>query len=428
MRTLVTDIGELVTNDPARPGLLGTVADAAFLIDDGRVAWVGSSADRNLGDQSNPDLGPADQIVSARGAAVIPGFVDSHNHLLFAGERSAEFAARMAGESYSAGGIATTVAATRAASDAELEANLRALLAQALHSGTTTVEIKSGYGLTVADELRALRIAARYTSEATLMAAHVLPPEYRDDPDAYVDLVIEEMIPAVAAQGLARWVDVFCEEGAFTEAQTERIVTAAGTAGLLARIHANQLTAGGALRLAARLRCASADHATFASAEDLRALAAAGTVATLLPAIEFSTRQPYPDARRYYAAGVDVAIASDTNPGSGFSNSIPFSIALAVRDMRFTVEQAIHAATAGGAKALRRTDVGGIFPGQRADFSILDAPGYRYLAYRPGVAQIARVYRGGEQVAENPAPYYFDRTADRRDRTDHAPQNHEETR
>lgn len=418
MRILVTDIAELTTNDDCRGDLLGVIEDAAFISDNGIVTWVGPAADvahlecdaspnasRGLNPEDDSALtAPVDRVIHAQGRAVIPGFVDSHNHLLFAGERSAEFAARMAGESYSAGGIRSTVSATRHATDAQLEHNLVRLIRQAQHSGTTTFELKSGYGLTAHDELRQLAIAAKHTSETTLLAAHVVPAEYAQDPDAYVDLIITDMIPAAAAAGV-KWIDAFCEKGAFSEDQTRRILTAGIEAGLLPRLHANQLTQGGALRLATELQCASADHATFASDDDLAALAAHGTVATLLPAVEFSTRQPYPDARRFFAAGVSVAIASDCNPGSGFSSSIPFAIAVAVRDMHFTVEQAVWAATAGGARALRRTDVGHLTPGARADFSILDAPSCRYLAYRPGVQQIAQVYVGGELVADNPSPY-----------------------
>jgi imidazolonepropionase len=413
---LVTEIAELVTNDPEQPDLLGVIQDAALLIEDGRVSWAGPQAElpaeavpasRAVVDgSSRPPAadarGPARERtrhLSAGGRAVIPGFVDSHNHLVFAGDRSAEFAARMAGDPYSAGGIATTVAATREASEEDLEANLIRLLREAEHSGTTTCEIKTGYGLTLDDELRALRIINRHTAESTLMAAHVVPPEYLDNPDGYVDLVIEEIIPAAAGQ--AKWIDVFCEDGAFTVEQAERIIVAGKHHGMRPRLHAHQLTAGGALQLAARTGCASADHATFASDEDLAALAAAGTVVTLLPGVEFSTRQPYPDARRYFAAGATVAIASDCNPGSCFTNSIPFCIAVAVRDMHFTVEQAVWAATAGGAQALDRTDVGRLTSGARADFSILDAPSHRHLAYRPGVQLVAEVYRAGERIAAN---------------------------
>lgn len=422
---LFTGISELVVNDLDNVGELNVIEDAALLIDDGRVVWSGPSAqadtvlrdhlgearsetstgtvlkddDITNGEVTSASAGVEFETIDLGGKAVIPGFVDSHNHLVFAGDRSAEFAARMAGQKYSAGGIATTVAATRAASEEELEANLVHLLGQATRQGTTTFEIKSGYGLTLADELQALRIINRHTEESTLIAAHVVPPEYKDNPEAYVDLVINEIIPA--ATGQAKWIDVFCEKGAFTEDQTRRIIEAGKAAGMKPRLHANQLTDGGALRLGAELGCVSVDHATFASDEDLAALAEAGTVVTLLPSIEFSTRQPYPDARRYVEAGVGLAIATDCNPGSGFSNSVPFAIAIGVRDMHFTVEQAMWAATAGGARALQRRDVGRLGAGARADLAILDAPSYRHLAYRPGVQLVERVYRGGELVADN---------------------------
>ena len=410
MTQLVKNIGELVTisgspldalADPAGSEFLGVITDAAMLIDDGRVTWVGAQSDLP---QEAAEV-PAAQITDAGGRAVIPGFVDSHNHLVFAGDRSAEFAARMSGQPYSAGGIATTVAATRAASEAELEANLVALKTQAEHSGTTTFEIKTGYGLTPESELTALEIASRHTDETTLLAAHVVPPEFKDNPDAYVEQIITQIIPQAAAAKTAKWIDVFCEEGAFTEEQTARILEAGLAAGLKPRLHANQLTQGGALQLAARYGAASADHATFTSDADLKAAADAGMVLTLLPSIEFSTRQPYPDARRYFAAGVTVAIASDCNPGSGFSNSIPFCMAIAVRDMHFTVEQALWSATAGGAAALQREDIGHLRVGARADFCILDAPSYRYLVYRPGVQNIAQTYRSGTLIADNPSPY-----------------------
>ena len=416
---LITGISELVVNDLDTLGELGVITDAALLIDDGRIIWSGSSAEadtaagnhfgdggRSLNDDdiANGEVTSANDLsgldtIDLGGKAVIPGFVDSHNHLIFAGDRSEEFAARMAGQKYSAGGIATTVAATRAASEAELEANLVHLLDQAKRQGTTTFEIKSGYGLTVADEIQALDIINRHTEESTLIAAHVVPPEFKDEPERYVDLVIDEIIPA--ATGKAKWIDVFCETGAFTEDQTRRIIEAGKSAGMKPRLHANQLTEGGALKLGAELGCVSVDHATFASDEDLAVLAEAGTVVTLLPSIEFSTRQPYPDARRYVDAGVSLAIATDCNPGSGFSNSMPFVIAIGVRDMHFTVEQAVWAATAGGANALQRTDVGHLGVGARADLTILDAPSYRHLAYRPGVQLVERVYSGGELIVDN---------------------------
>lgn len=422
---LFTGISELVVNDLDHVGKLNVIEDAALLIDDGRVIWSGPSAQADtalrdhLGEAKSASSGNAtlndDDIANGEvtaasagvefetidlgGKAVIPGFVDSHNHLIFAGDRSAEFAARMAGEKYSAGGIATTVAATRAASDEELEANLVHLLDQATRQGTTTFEIKSGYGLTLDDELRALTIINRHTEESTLIAAHVVPPEFKENPEAYVDLVIDEIIPA--ATGHAKWIDVFCEKGAFTEDQTRRIINAGTAAGMKPRLHANQLTDGGALKLGAELGCISVDHATFASASDLSALAEAGTVVTLLPGVEFSTRQPYPDARRYVEAGVTLAIASDCNPGSCFTNSLGFCIAIAVRDMHFTVDQAVWAATAGGARALQREDVGHLGAGARADLTVLDAPSYRHLSYRPGVQLVERVIRGGELVADN---------------------------
>ena len=417
---LFTGISELVVNDLDRLGELDVIADAALLVDDGRVIWSGPSAQADTALAAHEDqIGTAglndDDIVNGEvtsandlagletidlgGKAVIPGFVDSHNHLIFAGDRSEEFAARMAGQKYSAGGIATTVAATRAATEAELEANLVHLLDQAQRQGTTTFEVKSGYGLTVPDEIQALDIINRHTEESTLIAAHVVPPEFKDEPERYVDLVIDEIIPA--AEGKAKWIDVFCETGAFTEDQTRRIIEAGKAVGMKPRLHANQLTEGGALKLGAELGCVSVDHATFASDEDLEILAEAGTVVTLLPSIEFSTRQPYPDVRRYVDAGVSLAVATDCNPGSGFSNSMPFVIAIGVRDMHFTVEQAVWAATAGGANALQRTDVGHLGVGARADLAILDAPSYRHLAYRPGVQLVERVYSGGELIVDN---------------------------
>jgi imidazolonepropionase len=417
---LFTGISELVVNDLDRLGELDVITDAALLADDGRVIWSGPSAQAdtalsaheersgtsglNDDDIVNGEITSASalgdvEVIDLGGKAVIPGFVDSHNHLIFAGDRSEEFAARMAGQKYSAGGIATTVAATRAATATELEANLVHLLDQAKRQGTTTFEVKTGYGLTVPDEIQALDIINRHTEESTLIAAHVVPPEFKENPEGYVDLVINEIIPA--AEGRAKWIDVFCETGAFTEEQTRRIIEAGKAAGMKPRLHANQLTEGGALKLGAELGCASVDHATFASDEDLKILAEAGTVVTLLPSIEFSTRQPYPDARRYVEAGVRLAIATDCNPGSGFSNSVPFAIAIGVRDMHFTVEQAVWAATAGGANALQRTDVGHLGVGARADLAILDAPSFRHLAYRPGVQLVERVYSGGELIADN---------------------------
>ncbi|GAB3159687.1 imidazolonepropionase [Myceligenerans halotolerans] len=406
MSLLLTNIGELVTNDPvwgapaveARPDGsavltgdaapsrragddLGIVHDAAVVIDEGSVVWTGPAAGAPAADEAR-DLG---------GRTVIPGFVDSHAHLVFAGDRSAEFEARMTGRPYTAGGIRTTVAATRAASDDELRANARRLVAEMRRQGTTTVEIKSGYGLDVGQEARALRIARELTPETTFLGAHVVPPD--TDPAGYVDLVVGDMLDACAP--FARWIDVFCERGAF-DADAARTILRAGTAaGLAPRIHANQLGHGPGIEVACETGAASADHCTFASDDDLRNLADSGVVATLLPSIEFSTRQPYPDARRFLDAGVTVAIATDCNPGSGFSSSMPFALALAVREMRMSPAEALRAATAGGASALRRNDVGWLGVGSRADLAVLDAPSYLHLAYRPGVPLVRETMLGG---------------------------------
>ena len=378
MSLLITGIGELFTNDPAQGEI---VRDAAVVVDGDRIAWVGPAG-------RAPD---ADERLDAEGAAVLPGFVDSHSHLIFAGDRAAEFAARMAGEPYTGGGIRTTVAATRAASDDELRASAGRLVAEARRQGTTTIEIKSGYGLSVADEARSLRLARELTGETTFLGAHVVPAGH--DPGDYVDLVTGPMLAAAAPY--ARWIDVFCERGAFDGEQARAILTAGAKAGLQPRIHANQLTAGPGVRLAVELGAASADHCTHLTGADVDALAGSDTVATLLPGAEFSTRSPYPDARRLLDAGVTVALATDCNPGSSYTSSMPFCLALAVREMRMTPAEALRAATLGGAQALRRTDVGLIAAGARADLIVLDAPSYLHLAYRPGVPLVTRVLHDG---------------------------------
>jgi imidazolonepropionase len=327
---------------------------------------------------------------------VLPGFVDSHAHLVFAGDRAAEFAARMAGQPYTAGGIRSTVAATRAASREALGRRTAALVAEAARSGTTTIEAKSGYGLTVDDERRALEVAGAHADEVTFLGAHVVPPEYAGRPDDYVDLVRGPMLDACAP--LARWVDVFCERGAFDADQSRAVLQAGVVRGLVPRVHANQLGPGPGVRLAVELDAASADHVTHLTDDDVAALAGSRTVATLLPGAEFSTRSPYPDARRLLDAGVTVALASDCNPGTSFTTSMPFCIALAVRELRMTPDEAVWAATAGGARALRRSDVGHLGVGARADVVLLDAPSHLHLAYRPGVPLVARVWRGGAPV------------------------------
>ena len=323
------------------------------------------------------------------GRAVLPGFVDSHTHLLFAGDRAPEFAARMAGQRYDGGGIRTTVAATRAATDEQLTANLLRHLGEMRRQGTTTVEVKSGYGLTVADEARSLAVAARVTPETTFLGAHVVPPEHAADPDGYVELVTGPMLEACAPY--ARWIDVFCETGAFDVDQARAVLTAGAGAGLLGRLHANQLGHGPGVQLACELGLAAVDHCTYLSDQDVASLRDSGTVATLLPGVEFSTRSPYPDARGLVDAGVRVALATDCNPGSSYTSSMPFCVAVAVRDMGLTPAEAVHAATAGGAAALRRDDVGHLRVGDRADLVVLDAPSHVHLAYRPGVPLVAQV-------------------------------------
>jgi imidazolonepropionase len=386
---LVDNVGELVTNDPSLgDGPLGIVRDAAVLVVDGVVAWVGTSGRDPHADVST--------VVDARGGAVIPGFVDSHAHLVFAGDRAQEFSARMSGSPYTAGGIASTVRATRAASDDELSANVARLVAEAVRSGTTTIECKSGYGLSVDDEARSLEIAAQHVDEVTYLGAHVVPAEYADDRVAYVGLVTGEMLDACAPH--ARWIDVFCDRGAFDVDETREILTAGMARGLLPRVHANQLEAGGGVQLAVELGAASADHCTHLSDTDVSALRDSSTVATLLPGAEFSTRSSYPDARRLLDAGVTVALAADCNPGSSYTTSIPFCIAVAVREMRMTPSEAVWSATAGGARALRRNDLGHLGVGARGDLVVLDAPSHLHLAYRPGVPLVRTVVRGGAVV------------------------------
>jgi imidazolonepropionase len=383
---LLTGIGSLVTNDPARGGLLGELRDAAIVIEGSRFAWVGSRRDAPAADGSL-DLGDR---------AVIPGFVDSHSHLVFAGDRAEEFAARMTGEPYSAGGIRTTVAATREASDDQLTANVARLVTEMRRQGTTTVEIKSGYGLTAVDESRALAIASNFTDETTYLGAHVVAPEFADDPAGYVALVTGAMLEVAAPH--AKWIDVFVERGAFDADQARAILQAGAAKGLGLRVHANQLGEGPGVQLACELGAAAADHCTHLSDADVDALASTGVVAGLLPAVEFSTRSPYPDARRLIDAGVTVALASDCNPGSCYSSSMPLCIALAVREMHMTPAEALWSATAGGAASLRRDDIGRITPGAQADLAVLDAPSYLHLPYRPGVPLVARTFVAGRPV------------------------------
>lgn len=383
----ITDIGSLVTNDSsAGNGALGIRSNAAIVVVDGKIAWIGDSQ----------SVGVTDNRISVAGKTVVPGFVDSHAHLVFAGDRSEDFSARMNGESYSAGGIKTTVAATRAASDETLRANTSRLVSELHRSGVTTFESKSGYALDVENETRTLRIAKEFTDETTFLGAHVVPAEFANRSDDYVELVVGEMLQAVKSH--AKWIDVFCDRGAFDVDQARTILRAGVEAGLRPRIHANQLADIGAVKLAVELDCASADHLTHLSDDDVEMLAASNTVATLLPGAEFSTRSSYPDARRLFAAGATVAIATDCNPGSSFTTSMAFCLAVAVRDMGFSPEQALLAATVGGAKALRRSDIGALRVGMRADFAVLNAPSYIHLSYRPGVDIIDSTWVAGKPV------------------------------
>jgi imidazolonepropionase len=386
----LTGIGHLVTNDETvGQGKLGVLHDAALIADNaGNVSWVGKQSElENHFDGKPTDIG---------GRAVIPGFVDSHTHLVFAGDRALEFESRMQGKPYAAGGIKTTMAATRAATDEVLAANVARLAGEALASGTTTLEVKSGYGLSVRDEARSLVAAKTATAETTFLGAHVVPPD--SNADDYVALVQGEMLDA--CKGNAKWIDVFCDRGAFDVDQARAILQTGAAAGLGTRIHANQLQQGGGVQLGVELGVASCDHCTHLSQQDIDALsgASATTVATLLPTAELCTRSPFPNARKLVDAGVTVALASDCNPGSSYTSSMPLVVSLAVINMGMTCDEALWSATAGGAQALRRSDVGNLRVGSRADLVVLDAQSHIHLAYRPGVQQVRAVIRGGKTV------------------------------
>jgi imidazolonepropionase len=384
----LTNISQLVTNNSALgDGQLGVINDAAITVTGGIVSWVGQSSQA---DSSVPktDVG---------GRSLIPGFVDSHSHIMFAGDRSEEFAARMAGAPYSAGGIKVTTEATRKASDAELRTVAQSMIKEMHESGTTTIEIKSGYGLDVATEERSLRIAAELTDEVTYLGAHVVAPEFAGNPEAYVDLVVGEMLEACAPH--SKWIDVFCDRGAFTTEQSRRILEAGIKKGLLPRIHLNQLEQGDGVAMAIELDCASADHLTYLTDDDISALAASSTVAGLVPGADFSTRAPhYPRGRDLIDAGAAVALSPDCNPGSSFTTNMPFCMALAVREMHMTVDESLFAATMGGAIALRLDDVGHLSIGARANFALLNAPSYIHLAYRPGVPLISTTWKDGNVI------------------------------
>ena len=367
--TLISNIGELVTNSDKE---LGIIKNAALVIENKKVIWVGE----------NKNSPAADNVIDAKNGTVTPGFVDSHTHAIFAGDRSKDYEARMSGTSYSAGGINTTVAATRSASDEELRANTKQIVDRARQSGTTTIEIKSGYGLDVETEARLLRIAHEFTEETTFLGAHVVPKEMSETRSDYINLVKTKMLDACAPH--AKWIDVFCDKSAFSVDEAREILKAGIAKGLKGRIHGNQLGDTGGADLAAELKLASVDHCTYISDKSIDSLAANGVVATLLPGAEFFTKSPYPDGKRFLDAGVTVALASDCNPGSSFIYSMPVVLSLAVREMNLTPAQAFYAATMGGAMALQRDDVGHLKIGAKADLVIWDAPSYLHISYRMG--------------------------------------------
>jgi imidazolonepropionase len=379
-----TNIATLVTNDSnIGEGSLGVLRGATVVVEGEKISYIGT------GSQSG-----VDQEIDCTGKTLLPGFVDSHTHLIFAGDRAPEFSARSKGEKYTAGGITNTVEATRQASNSSLHGNAQRLLDEALASGTTTVEIKSGYGLNEKDEARSIEIASQFTDETTLLAAHVVPVEFKSDVEGYVNLIVEKIIPA----SKAKWIDVFCDSGAFTEDQSRRILQAGITKGLIPRIHANQLQRTNAVQLAIELGAASADHLSNSTDADIQAIAASKTVATLLPGAEFSTQHEGKFGRKFLDAGATVAIATDCNPGSSYTTSMPFCIAAAVSLMGFNIEEAVLAATLGGAQALRRTDIGKIAPGFAADLALLNTNSYIHLAYRPGVNLVSNTYKSGRAV------------------------------
>ena len=385
---LLTGIGELTTQSAETSHSDDRLTDAALVIENGRIAWIGPAADAPA----------ADRRVDLGGRAVLPGWVDTHTHLVFAGDRAAEFEARMAGQRYTAGGITTTMAATRAASEAELIGNARRLRAEAQAQGTTFLETKTGYGLDLASELTSARAAAEVADVVTFLGAHVVPPglDRRD----YLDLVTGPMLAAVTPH--VDFIDAFCETGAFDVEECREVLLAGRAAGLGLRLHGNQLGYSGGVRLAVELGCASVDHCNHLDASDIDALAGSDTVATLLPACDLSTRQPFPPARALLDAGAHIALASNCNPGTSYTTSMSFCVATAVLQMGLTVREAVWAATRGAARAIGREHgpdaVGSLRVGGRADLQVLDAPSVAHLAYRPGVPLCVATWTQGTRA------------------------------
>ncbi len=398
---LIRGIGRLVTNDPSLPGALGTIADAAVLTSDGVIEWAGRQADLQPG---------GDRVeVDVAGRAVIPGFVDAHTHLVFVGNRADEFGRRLRGESYeeimaAGGGIQSTVRSTRAATEDSFIAAISERLDRMLATGTTTVEVKSGYGLQVESEVRILGVIATVGAVMaldvipTFLGAHTVPPEFAMAREGYLELIEDEMLPACAP--LARFCDVFCDEGAFTVSEARRVLEAGRRHGLIPRLHADQLSPTGGAGLAAEVGAASADHLDHVTDADVVAMAPAGTSAVLLPGVSLSMRSPFPDPRRLLEAGVTVAIATDANPGTSYILTMPFVIALACLEMGMSAEQALWSATRGGALSLQLPDRGWVRRGAVADLVVLDTESHEHLAYRPDSELIWKVIKGGRIVDE----------------------------
>ena len=391
----------------AEQGRIRSVEDGAFLVEDGRFAAVGSASEV----EGSLSGRTPDQEFDLGGAAVVPGLVDPHTHACFAARREAEFSMRLAGRPYldilkAGGGILSSVRAVRAASEEELFSFSRDLLRRTLHYGTTTIEIKSGYGLDLDSELRMLRVIGRLGRETvqtvvpTFMGAHAVPEPFKSDPDDYVRLLTEEMLPAVAEQGIARFCDVFCEEGVFSVEQSRRILLRARELGLGLKIHADEVNDLGGASLAGELRTASAEHLLAASDEGIRAMARGGVVADLLPATAYSLRKPFARARKMIEEGVPVALATDLNPGSCYCESMAFVISLAVMEMGLTPEEALTGATLNAAWSLgMQQEVGCIERGRMADFLVLDGETPATFAYLSGARPIRSVWKLGERVA-----------------------------
>jgi imidazolonepropionase len=415
---LVTDIGELATplgfEAPRGPEAMGRVArikDAAILAVGGRIGYAGPGAGLAAACAADPGLAAAARTaarVDAKGCAVVPGFVDSHTHFVFAGYRADEFIWKAQGLPYMeihrrGGGIARSVASTRAATLEELRGLGKGRLAAMLELGVTTVEGKSGYGLDLGTELRQLEAMAGLSEDQpvsivpTFLGPHSIPPEYMGRPSAYIDYVIAEVLPAVKAQGVAKFCDIFCEKGIFELDDSRRYLEAARGMGFGLKLHADEIERIGGAGLAAELGAASADHLLKASPGDIAAMARAGVVAGCLPLTAFTLREPYADARAMVDSGCALALASDLNPGSCYSQSIPLIFALAVLYLKLSVEEALTALTLGGAASLGLADrIGSIEPGKEADFLVLDAPSIDFLPYHAGMNLVTTVVKGGE--------------------------------